>query len=256
MSEGHESEVRSQDSEVGTAEIHHVAKRGRGRPPNILQIVGDKPIQERVKVIREYHQAAYACVAQGAMYAILTGFELIAARAQIGHGYWKSWVAQNCPFTYRTACNYMEAAQRKYPQIPKVQHVSSFALGVAPHLLPPAQREELIEAVRYATDGESVRQLYLDLGLIKPPPDYSRLGGDHGGGLARAALLKSPEYQEELKRRAEYEFTRCISELRVFVLKKHQHELLDPATLRNGVLALREAMAPLEALKKKTSGDR
>ena len=168
-------EIDRQEQEFADSALP--VKRGRGRPPNILQIAPARDLPDRVRVINEYHESAMTCLAQGAMYAILCGFELIAARSQTRHGQWETWVEEHCPFSSRTAIRYMEAAQRKYKDIPNLTHVSDFALGVAPHTLQPEQRMQLIDAVKFATDGESVRQLYLELGLVKSQ-EPRKIGGD------------------------------------------------------------------------------
>lgn len=176
--EGPTSDLRSPTSVV--SELIPAPKRGVGRPANYLQIVGERSMPERISKIREYHESAQAALGQGAMYIILTGFELCAVRAAIEHGQWQSWVEKNCPFSYPTAMRYITVAERKYKDIPNLSHVRDFALGISPHLLESGQRQELIEAVKNATDGETVRQMYLDLGMIKGPPTSTATSGPKG----------------------------------------------------------------------------
>lgn len=147
----------------------------KGRRANILKVAPERSLEERSTVIHDYHHAARTAYAQSAMYALLCGFELHAARAQLSHGQWEGWVKDNCPFTCSTAWRYMEAAKRKFKEIPNLAHVQDFAVGVSPLALPAPQRDKLIDAVKEATDGQTWRQLGLALGLMsKPKTGYQK----------------------------------------------------------------------------------
>ncbi len=210
-------------------------KRGPGRPANILKIAPPRPMPERIRVINEYHQCLMATFAQGAMYAILIGFELHAARATVQHGEWEGWVAANCEFHPATAWRYMQAAERKAKDIPNLARVQDFALGVAPHALAQKQREELFDCVRQATDGETIRQLYLELGLSKQPP---QLGGHHprqgeaptDAELTAARKQMALDVWKDLEKRLSQWFA------------KHQYELLSDLDLQNVREVLKGAM--------------
>lgn len=163
---GRETEGRAAEGQrAGEQEV----KRGVGRPSNILKLVEDRSLPERIGKIAEYHQAAKLCYSQSALYVIMCGFELHAARAQIGHGGWEKWVHENCPFTTQTAWNYLQAAERKAKDIPNLQRVGDFALGVSPLQLTAHQQADLFEIIHQATNEQTARQLYLELGLMKNP---------------------------------------------------------------------------------------
>jgi hypothetical protein len=197
----------------------------RGRAANLLQITGVRALPERADAIREYHVGAMTRMAQGAMYALLCGYELHAARAQLRHGQWEAWVAANCPFTTMTAWRYMQAAERKFKEIPNLTRVKDFALGVSPRDLQPEQRQELIEAVRFATDGDSWRQLCLDLGLIKDSPRKA-LGGYH------PRKDQGEDATEEARRMtADESWREHIAWLRIEGLKRKSWGYLDKAVL-------------------------
>jgi len=159
-------EAKAIEPEVLPAEP---AETKPARRANILAIAPERSLPERATVIVDYHNAAMTAYAQSAMYALLCGFELHAARAQIAHGQWIPWVEEHCPFDRTTAWRYMEAAKRKFKELPNVARVQHFALGVSPLELPADRRAELIEAVKQATDGQTWTQLGLELGVIKQP---------------------------------------------------------------------------------------
>jgi hypothetical protein len=70
----------------------------------------------------------------------------------------------------------MQAAERKAAQIPNLAQCARFALGVSPTDLAPEQRKQLMAAVKDATDGQSWKQMGLELGIFSPP---KALGGDN-----------------------------------------------------------------------------
>ncbi len=152
--------------------------RGPGRPANVLALIGTRSLPERADRIRELHSEVGLGLAQTALKLILCGFELHAARAQIGHGQWEKWVADNCPFSTATAWRYLRAAEAKYRQVANLAHVQDLALVSDWRTVPKEQRQALMEAVSRSVDGQTVRQLYLDLGIVCEP----RLGGGTGNG--------------------------------------------------------------------------
>jgi hypothetical protein len=149
------------------------SKRGVGRPPTILQVAPEKSLPERIETIRQHHEMVKSCFSQAAMHVVLCGFELIAARAQLSPDTpWEEWVEKNCEFSRMTAYKYCEAAKRKHNRIPEFKRISGFALGVSPESLSVDQRKELFAAVREATDGETIQQMYFDLDICRKPSDY------------------------------------------------------------------------------------
>jgi hypothetical protein len=212
----------------------------RGRPTTIAKHAATMPLQRRVAVINQYHDAAKTCFAQGAMYALLCGFELHAAKEQVAHGEWENWVEKNCQFSPPTAWRYMAAAEGKFNLVPGLRRIAEFSLGVAPGALAAGHKQELLAALRGATDGETVRQMYLDLGIIKGPPPNP--GGDHGGGAARAAKLAAftPEAVETSL--AVDLWAKLIAGLRDYAIVRRRWVRLDPADLRQGVESIKDCL--------------
>jgi hypothetical protein len=148
-----------------------------------------RTLPERAAVIGDYHESARAAGAQAVLYAIMAGFELMAARAQIRHGQWQAWLKAHCPVSQMTAWRYMELAERRTKQVANLTPVLDLTRQLAPHEWTPAQREQIVQAVREATKGEMVKQLYLDLGIV---------GGDpyHAGGFAPLLAWLRREHPE------------------------------------------------------------
>ncbi|HRZ56003.1 MAG TPA: hypothetical protein P5525_11165 [Candidatus Paceibacterota bacterium] len=169
-------------------------KRGPGRPSNLLKIAPPRPMPQRIDIIRQYHESAIASLAQGAMYALLCGFELHAARLTVEHGKWEGWVETHCPFSKITAWRYMQAAEKKLKDIPNLSRVKDFSLGVAPHALSQEDRESLISSVRNAVEGDTIRQLYLDIGLAKLPAPK---GGHHPRSGAELTEAEKAELRKQ-----------------------------------------------------------
>lgn len=205
----------------------------KGRKPNILKLVADCSLPERTVKINEYHNLAMTALAQGAFYALLCGFELHAARAQSEHGQWEEWVADNCPFTSRTARKYMAAAEKKFKDIPKLANVMDFTVGVSPAQLQPQQRNLLVQSLRDATDGETMRQMYLDLGIIKA--DGKKRGGDHGGGKARADALAGLTGLDLEKSLADEQWFDITEKIREFTMQRRRYVHVEEAKLKAGL---------------------
>jgi hypothetical protein len=60
----------------------------------------------------QYHAQTVSAAKEAAIWAALTGIELLAIKAGVKHGDWLPWVEANCAFGSRTATNYMKAGQR------------------------------------------------------------------------------------------------------------------------------------------------
>lgn len=218
----------------------------RGRKANLLTIAPPRELPERANMIRQYHEAAVATFAQGAMYALLCGFELHAARAQLRHGEWGEWVERHCPFTARTAWNYMQAAERKFKEIPNLKRVSDFSLGVSSHDLHPDQRAQLVDAVRDATDGVSIRQLYLDLGLMSGAPTARTNPGDSFADDDTARRAK----KRMARALASEKWPLVVGALREFVLVRNYASYLAPDEIESGLAAIRDCLRKLEGMRR------
>lgn len=118
--------------------------------------------------------------------AACCGQELIARKAEIGHGGWMKFL-KILPFSDDTARNYMHLAEEwksRTGQIPNgVRNLDSKALlaGGSKTIidLPESQIAEIAEHTEEAVGQTTLRQLYFDWGICKPP---HRPGGKVGAG--------------------------------------------------------------------------
>jgi hypothetical protein len=123
-----------------------------------------------------YHRNAVTAAGQAVAWAVMCGLELIKIRKQVGHGEWLPWIKKNCDFTERTAYRYIGVAEGVKAKKLNLTSMSNL-LGAAPSNLTIDQRNELLQAVHKATDGETLQQLYLDFGIIKAPQGSGATGG-------------------------------------------------------------------------------
>jgi hypothetical protein len=201
-------------------------------------------------VIAEYHERARAAFAESACFAVLCGIELSVARAQVGHGDWDAWLKAHFVFDRCTAWRYMQAAQRKCAQLltSNVAHVQHLAAGASVSSLPEPDREAMYRAVRDATNGETVRQLYLDLGLISKP-EGPRAGGRPGPRTRRAIeegkFLSDADLERMQAGQASIEIIRA---LRSFFGKK-RHVFLSPREADGLRAELKSALATLQEVR-------
>jgi hypothetical protein len=162
------SQMDTKKEKVIEAEV--VGKEEKSFLPvkGILAVAPDRPIDQRIYMINRYHNAAMTCLAQGAAYALLCGFELHAARAQIGHGGWIKWVEAHCKFHRSSAWRYMEAAERKAPEIANVARVQHLRLlDRAAEGMSDEERQQVIDVVTDKYADKTARQLWFELGALK-----------------------------------------------------------------------------------------
>ncbi len=72
-----------------------------------------------------YHVECVRSVQEAALWAALTGLELLAQRESLQHGDWLRWIEANCTYCRRTATNYMQAAERAVEAIGEFGQVPS-----------------------------------------------------------------------------------------------------------------------------------
>ena len=120
--------------------------------------------------------------AQAACWLVLAGYELIKKKAEIGRGEWLPWIEANCEYSTRTAQNYMGLAEgiaarakKKNAALGDMRAEDFHALlDKSAGTLDDGEQLRLLKAVHGLTGEETIRQLYLDFGIIKEP---KRLGG-------------------------------------------------------------------------------
>lgn len=129
------------------------------------------------------HRNGMLATAQAACWLVLAGFALRQQKKAIGHGGWLKWIDANCEYGKSTAENYMGLAEG----IETRAKTKKAALGdmraedfralldKSAGTLDESEQLRLLKAVHGLTGEATIRQLYLDFGIIKKRP---QLGGD------------------------------------------------------------------------------
>jgi hypothetical protein len=145
-----------------------------------------------------YHRCAHTAAAQATGYAILCGLELQKIRVELSkpgkrtdlnltahvRGGWESWVETNCEFSIDTALRYIAVANGVKGRLAQVT-ASRALLGCIdcqPSAMNETQRGKLLQAVGKVTEGETLRQLYLDFGIIKDNGTHCLTAHDRAKG--------------------------------------------------------------------------
>lgn len=169
--------------------------RKAGRSSKTLAILPARNIEERGQEIIRHHEAARQHLAQSAVHAALAGLELQAARTEIPHGQFQKWVEDNFVFNADTASRYMRLADGIKRQISKASHVTLLEdiFSAPPSELSKTKRDQLISTLAKATGDQTLRQMYLDFGILKEPKPT----GGYNGRIDR-----TPEERLKIKRAA------------------------------------------------------
>jgi len=147
-------------------------------PGQPVTIINPVPV-EQVAPQNQYHRNGMAATAQAACWFVLTGLELMDRKKALKHGGWEKWVEENCEYSPRTARNYMVLAEGVKRRSSNRKHVSDLALlNTPPAALTPNEFKTLLKTVNELTDGNTIRELYLEYGIIKKPKLDDEGGGD------------------------------------------------------------------------------
>lgn len=205
-----------------------VAPRGRGRPPKILSLV-PRTMEENIQKIIGYHTACQELLSKGAMYAVLCGIELHSAKAKVDHGQWMDWLEATCPISHRQADRYMQAAERYLARLKDAGQVLALEETLEGRMN-DQQRASLIAEVKENIGDMTMRQLYLELGMVKEPHKV-------GGGVGKGRPVLTPELRAEL---ALMDWRELVGNLRSFCLVSKSFVNVPPEELRAGCESLRE----------------
>lgn len=190
-----------------------------------------------------YHRSAQAAAAQAAHFAVLCGLELARLKVELSHvTNWQQWVGANCEFSYETGQRYIRVAEGiKGKALKSAQSAEAIALlETAPSKLDSKGRATLVQTVGKVTEGDTLRQLYLDFGIIKATPkdNLKRGGATHTRGSKPTRDLDAED--------AEATVSDLLTSLaRWFQSGSHTH--LTKAklqTLDQQLVAARETLAP------------
>lgn len=149
-----------------------------------------KSLDDRIAVIQKCQNNILGALSQFAAWVVLCGMELNALQKEVGHGKWEEFFEKNLErpkFSIRTAQRYMQVADECKNRVlknrtncpnPPILADLDF-LVTSPTALNPAQFEQLTTEIRKITDGATMQEIMLDLGIIKAPHGIGLHGGDN-----------------------------------------------------------------------------
>jgi Protein of unknown function (DUF3102) len=79
----------------------------------ITSIEASNSLADLAARIRQEHEAAVAALNSAVVHAMTAGDLLIEAKAQVPHGSWRGWVADNCKLSERSIRLYMQLAKHR-----------------------------------------------------------------------------------------------------------------------------------------------
>jgi hypothetical protein len=155
-----------------------------------LEIVTEPDWQEKFSTARQYHSMVGISLAQGAAFMILCGAELHRLKRELGETRgrrgntanvcsFSQLAQQNTGISERTVFNYLalyQGAKKRLPLL-NVQELLNTPIGKLPEL----KRQQLLEAVKKITDGQTAQQLMWDWGITKTGGTGRQQGCDAGG---------------------------------------------------------------------------
>ena len=138
--------------------------------------------EKRLASALHFHQLANASAAQMAVAAAKAGMELKAIKKDVGHGGWEEYFNLHLGkhgMNLRTAQRYMALADGlKGKALKNDSGTFLELLETAPSELKPADQEKLTKAVSKMTDGATLTELYMDMGIVKKPQGSGAKGGN------------------------------------------------------------------------------
>lgn len=139
------------------------------------------PQGNRETRIQYYHNLAMQAASVAKFAALACGIELIRAKAELPARKFRPFVDRECGFTIRTAYKYMALA--------------GFAFGESDDVILGSREEaaKLAQSVETKIDGKSLKDIYVEAGIIKP--SSSQGGKREGAGRPK----KASDLEAELK---------------------------------------------------------
>lgn len=146
-----------------------------------LEIVSSGPptsavvsLADRSARIRAYHDGCKRSAVGQAIYAVLCGLELNAAKDELAHGKFIAWREKNhSDISKSTAANYMNLAEAISTKSPTIGNFVAEPLQLTNGELPADQQNELLAALRDCTKGTTLTELFREFGIIKQPKRQS-----------------------------------------------------------------------------------
>lgn len=186
--------------------------------------------EQRIGLVNQYHDLARTSMAQSCSYMILAGAELLALKKDAKHGEWeklfipvgsKSDSVFAFAMTVRSAQRYMVLAGAAKKHIPALQAICNSNVPLA--LMPPEQREALVQAVRKAGDGKTYSEAADEYGIAK-----KKRGAASTGGRREAGDVEPKSKAERAKESAEEASALIMGLIKLHWMDDKVWALLDP----------------------------
>ena len=132
-----------------------------------IQVLMPSPDMDRSGRINYFHSVAEEAGEISIKAALFAGLELMKAKQDIPHGGYEKWIDSNCSFGVSTAKNYVAVATEYLSKKFDIKHLISSS---------DAERQEAVEETSNDVGDASLRQLYIELGIVKK--SKSKMGGD------------------------------------------------------------------------------
>ena len=155
-----------------------------------IQVLMPSPDMDRSGRINYFHSVAEEAGEISIKAALFAGLELMKAKQDIPHGGYEKWVDSNCSFSKSTADNYVSVAREYLSKKFDIKHLISSS---------DAERQEAVEETSNDVGDASLRQLYLELGIVKK--SKSKMGGDRTDIARRNGKKVGRPTKEELQAR-------------------------------------------------------
>lgn len=123
----------------------------------------------------KFDESVHSAYRDQMCYAFLAGVTLLRVKDLLPHGSLMSWREKHLPHISKTSINrYQKFAEELVGRFPSVGNLKEVQLLEAGTKLSKESEQEVFEAVREATDGKSLTDMYRDLGVIRQPkkPTY------------------------------------------------------------------------------------
>ena len=137
------------------------------------------------ELANQAHSNCLRAAAESVVWAVVAGLHLAEVRKRLKHGEWLPWLKENWKANKRTAQRYVAVAEGVKSKFQRDWNLKPSSLiesknDTVSHLASLPQ-PELIEAIKGVTQGETLRELYVEFGIVRAKPvEKNPPGGKRG----------------------------------------------------------------------------
>ena len=134
------------------------------------------------ELANQAHSNCLRAAAESVVWAVVAGLHLAEVRKRLKHGEWLPWLKENWKASERTARNYIEVAEGVKSKFVRDQKLKSATVSdLKSEGILALPQPDLIEAIKGVTQGETLRQLYVEFGIVRAKPaEVNPPGGKRG----------------------------------------------------------------------------